>query len=108
MEITDGKLPPMTDEMWRLAGLSWDWYRLPGNTTGGALHITLDDMNVEDHCLDFCGIQNEYGWRPSSPYPPESLALRDEIIAGLRILSEGERALVVHMANPYGSVRPSA
>lgn len=30
------------------------FYELPGNSCGGALHIVLDDGNIEDDCIEFC------------------------------------------------------
>ncbi|MGE4425481.1 MAG: hypothetical protein AB7G37_03400 [Solirubrobacteraceae bacterium] len=30
------------------------YYRLPGNSVGGSLHIVLDDTNVDDDCTQFC------------------------------------------------------
>jgi hypothetical protein len=102
-EITEGKRPPVTDAMRDLAGLCWDWYRMPGNDTGGPLHITLDDMNVEDSNIEFCRTN---GLGPDGFWPPERDALLTQICDGLLALSEGERAMVVHIADPYGEVRP--
>lgn len=30
------------------------YYALPGNSNGGALHIVLEDYNVQDSNIDFC------------------------------------------------------
>lgn len=106
-EITEGKRPPMTDEMWQLAGLVWDWYRMPGNDTGGVLHIVLDDYNIEDHCLDYCAEARYYDSNGEcAETPPDVAAARDAIVDGLRPLTEPERVMVVHSADPYGSFRP--
>ena len=115
MEISNNNPPLVTEEMRTLAGLAWDWYRLDGNETGGALHITLDDYNVEDVDLDYCAtLDTRYSGRwtegewvdEMEPYPPGAIALRDRIIAGLRSMTLQERVVVVHVADPYGSVRP--
>lgn len=96
VNVYKGESLPMSPGMWRLAGLAWDWYQLRGNDTGGALHVVLDDMNVDDESLHWCGA------RPSV-FPD----LQGEIVSGLLELSEPERALVVHRADVYGSVRPA-
>jgi hypothetical protein len=31
-----------------------EFYKLPGNSTGGLLHIVLDDSNWEDEHIEFC------------------------------------------------------
>lgn len=33
--------------------VNW-WYRQPGNSCGGTLHIVLDDCNVDDEDVQFC------------------------------------------------------
>lgn len=113
----DGRvLVPITEAMWDLAALCWDWYRMPGCSTGGPLHVVLDDMNVDDASIDACA-----KYLHGNPYPnavwaaaidwegedtPERAALFALIVAGLDPLPEAQRALVVDMADPYGDVRP--
>jgi len=111
--ITQGNRPPMTDQMWTLAAIAWDWYQLPGNDCGGELHVVLDDMNVEDDCLAFC---RNAAIRAAGLGPIEHLAERVDpdvllliastILDGLQELTEPERAMVVHFADVYGSKRP--
>lgn len=105
--ICDGKRPPVTDAMRALAGLCWDWYRMPGNDTGGPLHITLDDMNVEDSNIRYC---RSNGLGPDDYWPEYRTTERDalliQICDGLLGLSVPERAMVVHIADPYGEIRP--
>lgn len=105
-EITKGHHPPMTPDMWRLAGLAWDWYRMPGNGVGGVLHIVLDDYNVDDRSLDFCMNDSRHWSFDEGGDRATMLAARDKIVAGLRLLSEPERVMVVRSADPYGPVRP--
>ncbi len=31
-----------------------EYYCQPGNAVGGALHIVVDDGNIEDHHIQFC------------------------------------------------------
>lgn len=35
------------------------YYELPGNSCGGPMHITLDDGNVDDKCVEFCRAECE-------------------------------------------------
>lgn len=56
-------LPVISGEHAGLVQSIADFYGLPGCGVGGPLHITLDDGNVEDHCLDFCREEIEKGWR---------------------------------------------
>lgn len=99
------------EEHLRVAGLIWDWYRCPDeneygsiNNCGGALHVQLDDYNLEDELLE------DWYWGKSYnrvlPYSPETIALGDEIVESLRRMSEAERSITVHIADPYGDVRP--
>lgn len=37
-----------------VAGWVREYYRLPGNSVGGSLHVVLDDKNVEDSNVEFC------------------------------------------------------
>lgn len=81
---------------------------MPGNGIGGPLHVTLDDMNIEDSNIEFCresglGIREDY-W-PEYRTPGRD-ALLGTICDGLLALSEGERAMVVHIADPYDDARP--
>lgn len=107
--ITDGVRPPMTSAMWELAGLCWDWYQMDGNDTGGALHVVLDDMNIEDHSLAWCRTESIHTlWtdRGREPAPPEYVAAATKILDGLAALDDAQRAMVVHMADVYGPTRP--
>lgn len=108
-EITEGKRPPVTDEMWELAGLCWDWYRLDGNATGGALHVVLDDMNIEDQSITYCREHLGTVWLNDGPEPAPAtmVSLGAAIVDGLMKLTEGERAMVVHVADVYDPVRPA-
>jgi hypothetical protein len=93
--------PEMTDAMWELAGLCWDWYRLPDFGTGGPLHIVLDDTNVEDGSINWCiEHADEYGGSASTE------ELMRKITDGLLALTEAERAVVTIEADPYGDTRP--
>lgn len=107
-------LPKITDEMieaamWELAGLCWDWYQLPGNDVGGALHVVLDDMNIEDRNLAWCRTESiGVLWTDEGrvPAPPEYVAAATAILDGLAVLDDAQRAMVVHMAVVYGPTRP--
>jgi len=46
-----------------------DFYRIPGNEVGGALHITLEDGNVEDGNVRFCVEVAVFGEGPFEPDP---------------------------------------
>lgn len=65
-----------------------------GLLTGGALHIVLDDFNVEDECVDFCA---KYLEDNRSDYG-DTYELQKECIQAFKILTEDERAsaLAVH------------
>jgi hypothetical protein len=105
MEYTDGNVPAMTDDMWELAGQIFDWYHLHEiNGAGGALHIVLDDMNIDDGYIDFC----ENWLRNEEPVIVELIEPGERVIEGLRALPLPERATVVHFADPYGARRPAA
>lgn len=77
----------------------WDWYQLPGNDMGGALHIVTDDWNTRDSDLDWCATQDQR-WidGETSTYPAEHLALRDQILAALRELPEADRKTAIRMS----------
>ncbi len=97
----------MTDDMWRLAAMIWDWYRLPGNDVGGALHITLDDSNIDDSCLDFCRQELAADNHYSNEHRTIARdALGVQILDGLARLDERQRMTVVNVADPYGDTRP--
>ncbi len=38
-----------------VAALCRAYYLVPGNEVGGALHIVLDDGNIDDHFVEWCG-----------------------------------------------------
>lgn len=40
-----------------MAPIVRQFYSLPGNGVGGLLHIVLDDGNIEDHHIGWCGEQ---------------------------------------------------
>lgn len=42
-----------TEEMRRVLDLCVQWYNIPGNECGGALHAVLDDDNVDDHHISY-------------------------------------------------------
>ena len=79
-------------------------YQIPECGTGGPLHVTTDDTNIEDHSLDFCEemVLGTHDWDgypgPHSTYhldlseDEKMLCLR--IIAALRPLPLHTRALV--------------
>ncbi len=107
--IAGGVRPPMTSAMWELAGLCWDWYQLPGNDVGGALHVVLDDMNIEDRNLAWCRTESiGVLWADEGrvPAPPEYVAAATAILDGLAVLDDAQRAIVVRMADVYGPTRP--
>lgn len=56
--------PAVTDEMKEAAALIGALYANPAGSTGGPLHITTDDNNVEDGNLEFCrkDIETWAGW----------------------------------------------
>lgn len=107
------KLPDPTPEHVEIMKLMWEFYQLPGCSVGGPLHITLDDCNVEDHCLEFCrealNDPNGYFWNHND----EKITLEEgEKIkdVGNRILdalfampSHSERAITINRADVYGS-----
>jgi hypothetical protein len=95
--------PEMTDAMWELAGLCWDWYRLPGNAVGGPLHIVLDDTNVEADHIEWC---IEHAEHHDGPMSDSTKELMRKITDGLLALTEAERAVVTIEADPYGDERP--
>lgn len=91
-------------EVLRIRDLVKEFYTLPGCFTGGPLHITTDDTNIEDSHLDFCESEcrNPWGGKDMSPQwdtwdkTPERDEIAEKglaIIAALRPLSECERAL---------------
>ena len=48
--VTDQPKPLVPD----VAPVALAYYRLPGNGSGGSLHVVLDDTNLEDHSVRFC------------------------------------------------------
>lgn len=112
----------ITDEHKRIAGLIWDWYHAPDgvitewgdiepfNGCGGALHVQLDDYNLED-----CFLRSNWNTykdhktgevKQMFNYSLKTLELGNEIIQSLLLLSEAERNITVHISHPYGSERP--
>ncbi len=53
-EYTNGQNVPATPLVERATSLIRDWYGIPGCSTGGALHVVLDDYNVETHFVEWC------------------------------------------------------
>jgi hypothetical protein len=60
------------------------FYGLPNCESGGPLHITLDDGNVDDECLDFCE-------QLLADEEPAVRILGKAILDMLRTLTEDER-----------------
>lgn len=99
----------------QVANKIWDWYqaedKYPGevypiNGCGGALHVQLDDFNLEDGNLTD-NWKYQYGdERELYPYTPETLALGQEIVEALRKMTEPERNAVVWHAQAYEPERP--
>ena len=69
-------------------------------STGGWLHIVLDDWNVDDRCLDYC--ERDLAKAEAKPYDPDgdeawpwshpdSLKVQRECLVAFRGLSEDER-----------------
>lgn len=67
-------------------------YALDG--VGGALHIVLDDLNVEDHHIKWC--INE--WLPKCQYTDEEQALYRRCAELLLMLHRKQRAKVIDKA----------
>lgn len=99
-EIEAAKANP---EVLRIRAMVKQLYTLPLCGTGGPLHITTDDTNVEDGHLDFCESEcrNPWGGKDhpewdtwdKDPQAHVTAKLGLEIIAALRPLSMCERAL---------------
>lgn len=92
MDWCDNKPPVITEEMQELIDLCSEWYGMESNGTGGALHIVLDDMNVDDESIQWC-IDNyeEYGVN-SMTYK----TIFHEITERLLAISIPERAVVTY------------
>ena len=80
--------------MQSVANLISLFYQLPKCSTGGPLHIVLDDYNIDDECLDLCeaSLAEDYGhwaWSPSAEL------LGHKIVDGLRPLTLAHRAAVI-------------
>lgn len=93
----------ITDEMQSLARLIEEFYQLPKCSTGGPLHITTDDNNVDDSNLEFCRKQIDkdendpwYGDETAED-KRRRRALGTEILDRLAALSIVERAVVCAM-----------
>jgi hypothetical protein len=54
---------PVTAEMNACADLIEEWYRLEGNNVGGALHIVVDDNNVETGHIVWCLMDGPHNHR---------------------------------------------
>ena len=88
----------ITPEMHTVANMITLFYRLPQCSTGGPLHIVVDDFNIDDACIDFCekSLAESYGhwaWSKSAE------ALGRRIIDGLRPLTLAQRAAVLWAAD---------
>lgn len=47
--------PRMLCDAERLVELCKAYYLVPGNEAGGALHTVLEDGNIDDHFVEWCG-----------------------------------------------------
>ena len=70
-----------TGEMEATALLVCEWYERPGNSAGGALHIVLDDDNIETEHIR---------WSYESASISDRVAMWP-LVTALRALSEAER-----------------
>lgn len=64
--------------------------------TGGNLHIAIDDWNLDDDDLDFCG--ESIAKNDVHEAPPDQLAAEGYCLGLLKAMSEDERAsaLAIH------------
>jgi hypothetical protein len=89
------RFPESSPDMIELASLIKPFYELPHCGTGGPLHISLDDFNLDDDCLAFCraSLDNEDAYWSDNIAVIKKPALR---ILDLCIgMSEAERATAV-------------
>lgn len=72
---------------------------MAGNSTGGVLHVVLDDMNVEDTNIDWC-LNNHLkdGWRIQGPGSQGYQEAAREIADLMRPLSCAQRAFTIWSA----------
>jgi hypothetical protein len=86
-EAMEGETPPpITEEMRALARLIADFYE--DYCTGGALHVVLDDWNLDDSCIKWCLSDDN------------SVERDDE-----RIFTIGERLLALSEEERYETLR---
>lgn len=76
------------------------WFRLPNFTTGGPLHVQLDDYNLEDEHLTGESLDSGWDFYPGTR-TPETDSLGSEIVRLLASLGEdsGQREMAVEAAH---------
>lgn len=74
------------DQVGQVVGLINDLYQLA--PTGGPLHVVVDDWNVEDGDLT---VHQTYRADGSAWYPPEVIALAEQVAGLMRGMSTAER-----------------
>lgn len=70
---------------------------MPGNSTGGPLHIVLEDENVEEQHILWCVEHGREGWHDEFNSPERDAAMH-EIVAGLLALDKAGRRAVIRAA----------
>lgn len=86
----------MTRKLKDLIYLAWEHYQGAGNEAGGALHIVLDDGNVEKSHVEWC---RNYA---ASEGDVDAVMLCDELLA----VSERMRERLYQNYNLYRSSAP--
>ena len=103
-----GEWPPLTDVMIETSLLINQLYHLPQCGTGGPLHITTDDSNVDDGSLGFCWDQVSLrdGWwqeRQTEEETDEMVRVCSAILWGLGSMSISERGVAVMLDSFRGA-----
>lgn len=88
------------DELVTLIG---HWHSLPGNSTGGKLHIVLDDPNYEDEHIEFCRNQgpppfDDDSYGTEQDFAPTFQAIIDALLE--RTVAERESVIGRYWRSP--------
>lgn len=93
--------PKATDEMVECAAYIAALYANPAGGTGGPLHVTVDDYNVDDNCLNGCrdSLDEWTGYDCTPEQELQCKALSRWILALLYPMSVVERSVTVALAH---------